>query len=307
MPLRRFCLLAACVVLLVTLCLPMPASTQTLGKTTEIEVRADGSALWVIENKFPLDTPDNEIQQTISLFENSMENRVDNAEVLVGRTMGMRNFTASGPVQLEEYKKVRYKFEWTNFAEVEETRVRIGDVFEAGFLDLSSNADVLKIKYPEGYRSSGVTPTPDETSNRELTWNGPRSFAYGRPSITLTPTPSPWPTVALAAIIICGLVAGWFLWFKKLFKPIAKAAKKPEAPPAAKILKSDAEMAVDILKEGGGKMYQTELVRRLDFSKSKGSALLSSMEKAGTIQRTRMGRKNLITLKPSPDEAQPEE
>ncbi|MDI6642497.1 MAG: hypothetical protein QMD95_00340 [Candidatus Hodarchaeaceae archaeon] len=303
--LRKLCLLATSIGILIALCLLAPSSAQVLGRKTEIEVRADGSAIWVIENKFPLTTLDNEIQLTISWFENSLKNRVDSAEVIAGRSMQIKDFTASGPVQYPDHKKVRYRFEWTNFAEVEETRLRIGDVFEPGFLDLPTTADSLTIRYPAGYRISEVIPTPSETTERELTWNGPRSFGFGKPSITLKPIPSPWPILALAAIIICGLVAGWFLWFKKLFRPMAKAAKKPEVPPAEKILKSDVERAVEILKEAGGKMYQTELVRRLDFSKSKGSALLSSMERAGTIQRTRMGRKNLITLKPK--EAPPEE
>ncbi len=306
MPPRKILLLATCIALLAVLCLPMPAATQTLGKITEIEIRTDGSARWVVENKFPLDTPDNEIPQTTTLFETVMKEKIDNAAVLANRAMEMRNFTVYGPVQLQEYKRVRYEFEWTNFAKLEETRIRIGDVFEAGFLDLPSNVDALTILYPADYRASGVTPTPKETIERGYKWYGPQSFGNGEPGLTLTPTPSLWPKIALAVVILGGLVAGWFLWFKKLFRPMVKAAEKPKAPPVEEILKSDAERAIEILKGAGGRMHQTELVKRLDFSKSKVSALLSSMEQAGTIKRTRMGRKNLITLKLD-REAQPRE
>lgn len=286
----------ACALLLIVLSTAWPASAAS-SKTTEIDVRADSSSLWVVEERFTNDTPDNEIALRISQYENSIKATVENVEVLTNRSMEISNFTASGPVQLPDYKKVRYEFEWTNLAKTESGRLRIGDVFEAGFLDLPTAADVLTIQYPGDYAASSVTPTSSGTSGNRITWSGQKSFGYGEPSMTLTPIPSIWPKILITVLIACGVVAGWFIWFKKLFRPMAKAAEKPkEAPESEEVLKSDVDKALGVLKAAGGKMYQTELVKRMDLSKSKVSALLGSMEAEGTIKRLRMGRKNLVSL-----------
>jgi uncharacterized membrane protein len=298
--LKKFLVL---ILVLVFALLQLPsAMADRPSRVTEIEILSDGSALWTVESKFSLDTPDNEIQTLISSFESTLNQKAENAEVLTGRSMEIKNFTASGPVQIQDYKKVRYEFTWTNFAEKEGDELRVGDAIEAGFLDLPTAADVLTIKYPAGYGVREVTPEPKETRDRELTWYGEQSFSFGRPSITLVLLPSPWPPLMIIVVISCGVIAAWFFWFKRLFKPLLKTAEKPELPRAERVLKSETERAIEILKEAGGKMYQTELVRRLDISKSKGSALLNSMEQRGEIQRMRMGRKNLIILKPATEE-----
>jgi hypothetical protein len=289
-------MLGACALLLIVLSTAWPASASS-SKTTEIDVRADSSSLWVVEERFTTDTPDNEIAVRISQYENLIRATVENVKVLTDRSMGIENFTASGPVQLQDYKKVRYEFGWTNFAKIESGRLRIGDVFEAGFLDLPTAADVLIIQYPGDHAASSVTPTPNVTSGNIITWSGQKSFSYGEPSVTLTPIPSIWPKILIGVLIALGIIAGWFIWFKKLFRPMVKATTKPkEVPESEEILKSDVDRALGVLKSAGGKMYQTELVKRMDLSKSKVSALLSSMEKEGTIKRLRTGRKNLVSL-----------
>jgi hypothetical protein len=300
--LRKSFMLGACALLLIVLSTACPASASS-SKTTEIDVRADSSSFWVVEERFTTDTSDNEIALRISQFENLIRATVENVKVITNRSMEIQNFTASGPVQLQDSKKVRYEFEWTNFAKTETGRLRIGDVFEAGFLDLPTAADVLTIQYPGDYAASSVTPSPSGTSGNTITWSGQKSFGYGEPSMTLTPIPSIWPKILLGVLIACGIVAGWFIWFKKLFRPMAKAAEKPKkAPESEEILKSDVDKALGILKAAGGKMYQTELVKRMDLSKSKVSALLSSMEEEGTIKRLRTGRKNLVSLATSAEE-----
>jgi len=44
-------------------------------------------------------------------------------------------------------------------------------------------------------------------------------------------------------------------------------------------------------------MYQSELVKRLGFSKAKVSLLLKNMEKKGLIERVKEGRTYLVKLK----------
>lgn len=79
---------------------------------------------------------------------------------------------------------------------------------------------------------------------------------------------------------------------KRRAKPKEEIPKPPDEFP----LMSDEELVVTLLKEYGT-LYQSEIVRRTGFSKSKVSGLLSSMEDAEEIERMRMGRKNLVKLK----------
>ncbi|KPU63448.1 hypothetical protein EP1X_03675 [Thermococcus sp. EP1] len=60
-------------------------------------------------------------------------------------------------------------------------------------------------------------------------------------------------------------------------------------------LRSDEEKVIGILREGP--MYQSELVKRLGFSKAKVSLLLKDMEKKGLIERIKEGRTYLVKLK----------
>lgn len=282
--------------LLVLLQLQVVAA-QSSNRTTEIELQSDGSAAWVVEVVYPINTPDNEIEPQMTSFQTTMDQKAENAEVLTKRSMEITDFSASGPVEVQESKKVRYTFKWVNFAENDGGDIRMGDAIEAGLLDLPTASDILVVKLPSGYKAYDITPDADQTSTGQLNWYGPRSFSFGRPSLTLRVIPSLWPTLAVAVVISVGLFFGWLFWFKRLFEPMLKTAQKPEVPPAEKLMKSDTDLAIEILRGAGGKMYQTELVRKMDMSKSKVSAVLSAMEQEGRIQRLRTGRKNLVSLK----------
>ncbi|WP_175060274.1 MarR family transcriptional regulator [Thermococcus sp. 2319x1] len=62
-------------------------------------------------------------------------------------------------------------------------------------------------------------------------------------------------------------------------------------------LRSDEERVLEVLKEGP--LYQSDLVKRLGFSKAKVSLLLRDMEKKGLIERVKEGRTYLVRLKES--------
>jgi len=62
-------------------------------------------------------------------------------------------------------------------------------------------------------------------------------------------------------------------------------------------LRSDEEKVLELLKEGP--LHQSELVKRLGFSKAKVSLLLRDMEKKGLIERVKEGRTYLVRLKES--------
>ncbi|MCA6214658.1 MarR family transcriptional regulator [Thermococcus bergensis] len=62
-------------------------------------------------------------------------------------------------------------------------------------------------------------------------------------------------------------------------------------------LRSDEEKVLELLREGP--LYQSDLVKRLGFSKAKVSLLLKDMEKKGLIERVKEGRTYLVRLKES--------
>lgn len=59
---------------------------------------------------------------------------------------------------------------------------------------------------------------------------------------------------------------------------------------------SDEEQVVHLLESNGGRMRQTRIVERTDWSKSKVSMLLSEMEADGALHKLRVGRENIISL-----------
>jgi hypothetical protein len=64
------------------------------------------------------------------------------------------------------------------------------------------------------------------------------------------------------------------------------------APP----VKTDEQRIVEILSAHDGRIYQRELVDRTEWSASKVSRLLSTMEDEGRIEKIRIGRENVVTL-----------
>ena len=65
---------------------------------------------------------------------------------------------------------------------------------------------------------------------------------------------------------------------------------------------SDEERIVKYLEEAGGQMFQSDLVRKTDFSKSKLSMVLSDLKEKGTIIKIKKGKENLIRLNRLPPE-----
>ena len=69
---------------------------------------------------------------------------------------------------------------------------------------------------------------------------------------------------------------------------------------------TDEERIVRYLEDAGGQMFQSDLVKKTDFSKSKLSMVLSDLKEKGTILKIKKGKENLIRLnRPSGD--RPEE
>jgi hypothetical protein len=61
-------------------------------------------------------------------------------------------------------------------------------------------------------------------------------------------------------------------------------------------VKTDEQRIIDILTAHNGRIYQRDLVDRTEWSASKTSRLLSTMEDDGRIEKIRIGRENVVTL-----------
>ncbi len=64
-----------------------------------------------------------------------------------------------------------------------------------------------------------------------------------------------------------------------------------------KNISEDERKVIDIIRESGGEITQSELVNRTGFSPSKVSRIVKSLERSGLIVRKRSGRIKVVTLK----------
>jgi uncharacterized membrane protein len=61
---------------------------------------------------------------------------------------------------------------------------------------------------------------------------------------------------------------------------------------------SDEEVVLNIIKQRGGRIKQVEIVEKTDWSNAKVSQVLSHLEQKGFVDKLRIGRENLISLRP---------
>ncbi|MBX0323325.1 hypothetical protein EGH21_09825 [Halomicroarcula sp. F13] len=233
------------------------AQSASLGQTPDgfeettfrVTVYENGSATWAIEHQTPLtnETEEQRFEDFARNFEqNETElyvNFVEQAGLLTqygtnetGRQMEARNFhrsAAANPVQ--STGTVRMAFLWTNFANVSDGRVFVGDVFEGGFYVARSQS--LVVERGPSLAFAQVRPTPDSrsqpdslTRSESVSWVGERSFGDRRPYVELgqrsavvdgenpgqtdaTTAGGPgsadgmWPLAVVAVVIALGAVA----------------------------------------------------------------------------------------------------
>ncbi len=288
------------VILLLCISLAGTAAAQNDYKITyTINVKDDGTAIWNVEYRTLLVTSDdassfeNYTQQLKSVFlpefEDLMQKSASEAAVATSRKMVAGDFTADATVQSTptgKYGVVHYSFRWTNFARTD-PNINIGDVFVGG-LYLSKD-NTLIIQYPSGFAIEEVTPSPDQT-NEGLVWYGLRSFDAGEPRIILSKPSSPWIPLAISAFIIIAL--GAFIYMRKRRTPKEIAGNITETE-----MIDLEERIIRLLKDNGGPLYQSEIVRKLDLPKSTVSSALNEMNNKNLIIKIKKGRENIIRLK----------
>ncbi|ATZ61770.2 MAG: hypothetical protein BME93_03045 [Methanosarcinales archaeon Met12] len=283
------------------------SATPALAQETEyratytlIDVHGGGSATWTIGHRIALATREEEdafrkymeefeaIEGTyIKEFSNRINRIIRDAEAATGRGMMAKNFDISYEVTdaaIGRFGVIKYQFDWIGFAEVKDGNIVVGDVFVDGFF--LSRDDALVIRSPYNYKVDSVTPKPDVTRDDELIWYGLRDFGPGEPNVVLTYMP-------VAPIWIFGIIA---ILVVAIALSILKRKKTKRRMTEDEIMKSDEDRVTELLREAGGSMYQSAIVKKTGFSKSKVSAILKSMKDNGTIQKVKKGKENLIRM-----------
>lgn len=188
----------------------------------EVNVEPDGDAVWETQYRVRLASDDErqafeELRADVesnpdaytSRFGERMRTTATAAENATGREMNVTNVTVTAERRElpQSYGVLTYRFEWSNFAAVEDDRLLVGDAVDALFLDESSS---LIVSWPDGYRLGEASPSPTETRDDAVVWEGPVDFTEGEPRVTVEPeglAAGPLPLVALGVLAVAVVAA----------------------------------------------------------------------------------------------------
>lgn len=319
------------VAMLAALAISFPAAASGVGPATQVEepttdntvthihVHADGSAHWTVRIRTRLETEESvnsyeTFQEDFRAnrsaylegFRGPIESIVAAAAEATGRDMAARNFSAETSIRTvpRRWGIVSYEFTWDGFARTDGDRLQVGDAFESGFF-IAEN-DTLQLSVPEGYELSNVEPSPDERDNGTAIWQGRVDFGEGNPSATMEPAATlpaggvPLPLVlALVAILVVVGVVGYRRATGEAEKGSAAetgGANAGGGTVSAPAPVTDEERLQQLLSEHGGRMRQAEIVEEVEWSKSKVSRLLDDLVEEGIVEKTRLGRENVVSL-----------
>lgn len=277
-------------------------------------------------------------------FDARMKEYVARISTAVGRPMTVKGVNVTvekaHPYALSDngsttYGVIRYEFTWTGFARSEPGFLEVGDAFVDGFL--LNKDDTITFILPAGYDISSISPSADDLKNAyqpQVKWfvrsqnntgTDIRLFSSGEPSIIMRKSAAAalgfewWmlvPAILISAAV--GFGAAYVLLKRQQSPPVEvpqlpdrvvmpdAGVEPPEELPGLSDgrFMSDEEKVVMYLEEAGGQMFQSDLVKKTDFSKSKLSMVLSDLKEKGTILKIKKGKENLIRLNRPSNEAQ---
>jgi len=250
-------------------------------------------------------------QLSIELFEQAAAG----AAAVTGREMEITDETRTATRE-NRTGEFALSFTWTNFAQVDEDQIVVGDAFRSPsgtWLPRLEAGQELVLTFPDGYAVQSVSRP---LQNGAIHVEGPATFQPGNPSAMLAGAPSPWWTqpvpiaAGIAALLL--LVAGGGYVYRDRLPPlpgggttdgepadrtaVSDASAEEPADAADGPLLSDEERVLRLLEAEGGRMKQVDIVEATDWSNAKVSQLLTEMAEAGQIDKLRIGRENLISL-----------
>lgn len=169
-------------------------NASTPETTLQIDVHANGSAIWTVHYRFRL----NDVNETAAFnrlrtaitsdpapyrerFEQRMTGAVASAERTTGREMTVENGTVraarNGTTGI-----VTYEFVWRNFAASDGDRIHIGDALTGFSFD---NGTRVTISWPDNYEPTTVRPAPAERQPNAVIWVGSNEFIGSEPFVEL--------------------------------------------------------------------------------------------------------------------------
>lgn len=258
----------------------------------------------------------------LNRFSDRMNATVDAAERATGRQMTIGDFgvTTNRTSIGKEYGLVTYSATWTGFANASGDQMQVGDALAGLFIDQDTR---FVLRWSEEYHLESVSPSPSESTDGKVSWAGPREFESGEPSVILVPAvettapPSttqappgdtnglPWTLIGVGIAAILVIVGFWYRQNRAAGTDDgstngdgpgqAGAATTDPTDPSPDLL-SNEERVQRYLESEGGRAKQQEIVDALDWTEAKTSQVLSNMNEAGTIEKFRIGRENVVKI-----------
>ncbi len=278
------------------------AMAESETTTIKIEVMKNGSAIWSAERRILLQdeadleawnnsTRQSDKSQMLETYTKEMSDYVAQSKIATKRSMFASDFDliySLSKTPTGNYGTITYKFTWNGFAKVDNGKIFIGDVFFEGIVLLEGSTFIIKM--PSGYEALDSRPKSDKVEEDQVIWEGKayREFKAGEPAVVLAEKSFDITHLATIALLII-IAAIAVLKRDSLMSLIGKITKES-------IPETDEALILALL-EPRGEMYQSEIVEKSGFSKSKVSLLLEDLKQKDRIVKIRKGKENLIRLK----------
>lgn len=275
-----------------------------------LEIRENGDAVWITEEMIILNTADDLLawenytrsfehdkDRYLKEYQSRINNIISKYGDEIKRDMYADGFEIGAYTNrtiMGTYGVTKYRFVWHGFGTVKKGKISGGDVFSGVFL---SKNDVLIISLPENYEPAEIIPKPDEIRDNDIIWYGYRNFYENEPSFEIEMKKNLFGVIA--SFFIVAIFSGYLILRIKKEKATELETDVIETKHKDEVIdtKSDKDTIRDILKKMGGEAYQSDLVNRTGFSKSKVSNLIKEMYEEESIIKIKRGNKNLIRLK----------
>lgn len=288
--------------LIIALAVPAAYANVSDHVQYEIRINQDGSASWKLIQVTDLDSPLIGWEE----FEQKLHTMIDTEKTVTGRDMSLdlKSIEMSTELNWETYSKtVEWNFIWQNFSITTENQIVFGDVFEADVFGSLYGDGELYITYPDIYILKSVYPLPNEQNDEtyRLHWFRTKDFTTN-PSVELELrseySDQLETSTIIIAVIICAaafVAIAAFLLFNKRNKQKDKFIQKTPVKEWQQVRDSKEEV-LELIKSSGGKIKQSEISKKLRYSRAKTSLLLAEMEKNNQVKRDKKGKNKIVYI-----------